>query len=105
VFFEPSWGEFDMAVGCSVTSVFGGPADREAYGSMEVGEATTSPARESPFTADELALFDMYAELRSIREALKASPNDSSIAERLDRAIARVHSVFPKEWLLRLECL
>ena len=35
--FHPEWGVFDMAVGNQVVSVFGGPADRQAYGESEDG--------------------------------------------------------------------
>ncbi|PYJ90693.1 MAG: aromatic amino acid hydroxylase [Verrucomicrobia bacterium] len=31
VLFDPAWGEYDMAVGERVTSVFNGPADKDAY--------------------------------------------------------------------------
>lgn len=33
--FEPSWGTFDMGIGSQVTAVWGGPADRLAYGESE----------------------------------------------------------------------
>jgi phenylalanine-4-hydroxylase len=35
VLFQPEWGEFDMAVGQEVVSVFGGPAHREAFGETD----------------------------------------------------------------------
>ena len=31
VLFDPAWGEYDMAVGERITSVFNGAADKDAY--------------------------------------------------------------------------
>jgi phenylalanine-4-hydroxylase len=40
VLFDPSWGEYDMAIGHKIVSVFGGPADRTRYG--EIGDFANS---------------------------------------------------------------
>ncbi len=95
VYFEPAWGDFDMVVGGRVTSVFGGPADRERYGSHDVGQASTSPARQSPFTAVELASFRAFGQARELR----AAPNKVA-AQTFAENVARD---FSEDWLLRLE--
>jgi phenylalanine-4-hydroxylase len=97
IYFQPEWGEFDMAVGDGVVSVYGGPADREAYGSYDVGQATTTPGRRSPYTEAEKAVFTRYQEVRDAR-AQRTVDKVRIIAERAARDM-------PAQWLLRLECL
>jgi phenylalanine-4-hydroxylase len=99
-YFEPDWGEFDMPVGEAVTSVFGGPADREAFGEYEMGGVSTQPGRTSPFTDDERRIFDCYAKIRSLRQA--RSPDGHA---NLDVLVERVLSDHGAEWLLALEIL
>lgn len=104
VYFEPAWGVFDMVVGEKVLSVFGGPADREKY-DVETGRASTSPARTSPFSAEELAMFEAYAAIRKARDAAK---HEGAAALSLDNALDLAESYaqrFPEEWLLTLEAL
>jgi phenylalanine-4-hydroxylase len=96
-YFEPAWGDFDMLVGRTVTSVYGGPAHRERYGTNDVGNATTTPGRTSPFTDAEKQIFKLYAEARAIRDGgdRKAAP---AFAAKVQREAAG-------EWLLRLESI
>jgi phenylalanine-4-hydroxylase len=100
VYFEPSWGEFDMPVGEAVTSVFGGPADREAYGEYEMGGVSTQPGRTSPFTEAERRIFDCYTKIRQVRHesASGVGAGFASVAERM-------LTEHPDEWLLALEIL
>lgn len=97
VYFEPEWGDFDLAIGEIVSSVFGGPADREQYGEHEIINAETSPGREFPYSSEELALFDDYQAIRQMRET------NSSSTERLAELFERTLKNHPKEWLLFLE--
>lgn len=96
-YFEPEWGEFDMPVGEAVTSVFGGPADRSAYGDYQMGGVSTQPGRQSPFSADELKIFDCYSKVRSIR----AGKN----LEAYEKVVESLLSDHRDEWLLALEVL
>ncbi len=96
-YYEPAWGDFDMAVGTQVVSVCGGPADRERYGLHDAGNATTTPGRQSPFTPAERAAFSLYAEARALRETPRA--------EALAALAAEAEREFPLEWLLRLETI
>lgn len=100
VLFEPSWGEFDMAVGEKITSVFGGPADRIHYGDLDIGNATTTPARSTPYTSEEKHLFEIYQKIRGTRETKQAITADAlmPIAQDILRG-------FSDEWLLSLEVL
>ena len=100
-YFQPAWGDFDMAVGEQIPAVFGGPLDRETYGSLDIGTASTSPARTSPFTASEKSAFAAYAMVRHWRE----SPWSSSIKNQAFEFSQRVAADFPNEWLLRLDAV
>jgi phenylalanine-4-hydroxylase len=100
LYYEPAWGEFDMVVGEAVTSVFGGPADRGAYGDYHMGGVSTQPGRQSPFTDEEIRTFECYAKIREQRHRLQISgavPIDSLVEEVLSRS--------GKDWLIALELL
>ncbi len=94
--YRPEWGEFDLVLGETVPSVFGGPADWASFGDLSIGEATSTPGRTSPHTADEKKIFAFYAETR----ALRTQGVDEA---RLRDLAARVELEFPQEWLLELE--
>ena len=96
-YFEPAWGDFDMPVGEAVTSVFGGPADRGAYGDYQMGGVSTQPGRTSPYTAEEKKIFDCYAKVRDMRRGIGV--------ESYDEIVRAVLSEYPNEWLLALETL
>lgn len=96
-YFQPEWGEFDMAVGEGVISVYGGPADREAFGGYEVGRATTSPGRSSPYNENEKLCFERFAAIRAARQ--------QKLPEQIRRLAEQAQRDLPDQWLLRLECL
>jgi phenylalanine-4-hydroxylase len=96
-YFEPAWGEFDMPVGEAVTSVFGGPADRAAYGDYQMGGISTQPGRQSPYTAEEIKIFECYSKVRDIRRGA----NGASYEEIVQSVLAEHR----EEWLLTLEVL
>lgn len=100
--FEPEWGIFDMAVGSLVPSVFGGPADRSAYGEADDFVAKVIPRKSwSPLMKYK---HDLYAEIRSIREALEtgvAKP-DTTTSAKLEKILEKIESDFPHDWLARL---
>ncbi len=61
--FDPSWGEYDMAVGDTVTAVFGGPADREAYGETEDFTRKLVPKR--TYSAEAIEQHALYRAIRN----------------------------------------
>lgn len=98
-YFQPSWGTFDMAVGVSLPSVYGGPADRSGYGASEETETiSTAPGRKNPFSERELSLFKQYTRLRELRE----SPS-SALTGQLETLSGELLKDFSDEWLLLLE--
>lgn len=96
----PEWGEFDWALGESVISVHGGPADKESYGEYGMGHASSSPSRKTPLTDAEWSLFADYQALFCARSA-DALPADAL----LDTYVQRYCQNHPNEWLLGLETL
>jgi len=97
VLFDPSWGDFDMAVGEVVTSVFAGPADRVPYGMPEnltprkVLKRTLSPRMDR--------LCQLYLALRDMRK------NNQMDLEQVRFLSSELTRDFPEQWLLRLEIL
>ncbi|UXR64148.1 aromatic amino acid hydroxylase [Bdellovibrio bacteriovorus] len=100
ILFAPEWGTFDMAVGSSVVSVFGGPADREAYGETTDFVAKRVPAPK--YSETELKRQSLYAALRKAREDKLQGETLSSTLEKL---LTEHKTVAPQDWLLYLEAL
>ncbi|MDQ3234654.1 MAG: hypothetical protein M3Q07_22850, partial [Pseudobdellovibrionaceae bacterium] len=99
-----AWGEFDMVVGDTVPSVYGGPADREKYGEQEITPAETTPARDTPYSAEELDGIACYQKLRTLRDRLNQRGVDkTSQLQELEALAVAVQRDHPKEWLLQLE--
>lgn len=100
--FEPSWGTFDMAVGSSVPSVYGGPADRPAYGETEYFVAKIIPRKQWPPLMQHK--HSLYQEVRDIRDAIREGrmKRDEVTSSRLEKVLEKLESDFPNDWLLRL---
>lgn len=102
ILFKPEWGQFDLACGVSVKSVFGGAADRGAYvrGTGGFQQRPTFP--KTNLTRENQILNELYAEVRSIREEGKVS---SGTLASINKIIAQLNDRYPNDWLLRLELL
>ena len=97
VFFEPAWGTYDMALADKVVSVYGGPADRVAYGETEDFVAKkVAPPR---YTQEQLTLHGLYQKIRNIREQNTTLSKLDEISE----VLTVLAKSYPLEWLLRLE--
>jgi phenylalanine-4-hydroxylase len=100
VLFEPSWGLYDIAIGSEVTSVFGGPADREKYGeSSDFVAARVPPPKYGPET---LRRFELYQKVRDLREKKCVG---TELSASLKGLVQEVHLELPNNWLLFLEIL
>jgi phenylalanine-4-hydroxylase len=96
-----------MAIGSQVTSVFGGPADRLAYGSTSdfVAARVTQPK----FTDAEKKLHQLYQRVREMRENLNLVKQNFNLhmaektSELIVTTMAQLDQEFSKDWLLRLE--
>lgn len=95
ILFHPDWGNFDLSCGESIPSVFGGPADRAAYG--ETADFVAKKLKPKKLSPKQAKLMEIYSEIRSIRKSKSKSTN-------------RVYGLFKKykashssHWLLGLE--
>lgn len=100
VLFAPEWGTFDMAIGSTVVSVFGGPADREAYGELTDFVAKRVPAPK--YSESELA---RHAHYGAIRKARESKVQGTELALTLENVLNEHREKFPTDWLLFLEAL
>ncbi|MBX3020767.1 MAG: aromatic amino acid hydroxylase [Bdellovibrionales bacterium] len=99
--FDPAWGEYDMAVGAEVESVFGGPADRSHYGQAnEDFAARLVPAK--TFPSAERKRHAMFQDLRNLRERNK--PGAGSVTE-FRKLVKDFMSTSTEEWLPGVELL
>lgn len=96
VLFEPAWGTYDIALGCKVVSVFGGPADRLAYGQTD--DFVVARVPEVKYKESDMKLFAYYQILRDVREGKKTLYD-------LESSLQFMSQEFPDEWLLFLEAL
>ncbi|MDN3638036.1 aromatic amino acid hydroxylase [Simiduia curdlanivorans] len=94
--FEPSWGQYDMAVGDRIISVFGGTADKDRYRLYDQEDA--EPTARVHYSTDEASLFSLYQELRDAR-------TKNTISEAFLLQLHAQLDDYPHEWLLRFECL
>lgn len=95
--FQPEWGSYDIVLADHVTSVFGGPADRGAYGAVDDFVARRVPAPK--YSDKQIKLFKDYQSVRDLR----MSGNYSE--ESVNRLFDDFKSEVQNEWLLFLELL
>lgn len=96
-FFLPDWGTYDIILAQQVTSVFGGPADRMAYGEMEdfVAQRVSQPH----YTDEQKNIFVYYQEIRNLRNSGKLTEED--IAKLFEQFVENA----PEQWLLFIELI
>ena len=82
VYYRPEWGMFDLALGEQITSVFGGPADRLAYGEQTSFEVAHVPA--PIWTVKQKQAFVFYRKIRKVREK-GLSPAFTSLMEEYNK--------------------
>jgi phenylalanine-4-hydroxylase len=95
--FKPEWGLYDIVLANTVTSVFGGPADRIAYG--ETDDFVASRVATPTYTPEQLKLFAFYQKVRDLRQA--PEKQISQIEELFEQTKVQ----YPEEWLLFVELL
>ncbi|MFP6806375.1 MAG: aromatic amino acid hydroxylase [Pseudomonadales bacterium] len=97
ILFDPSWGQYDMAVGTTICSVFGGSADPSHYSLYKQPSEGSSSPSQTPWSDADKLVFNIYQNLRDLRES-----------DKVDAAsCTRLHSLIVEEsiedWLLYLE--
>jgi phenylalanine-4-hydroxylase len=94
VLFDPAWGEYDMAVGERITSVFNGAADKEAY--LEVALVPKERTIKVPSDDKRRKLENLYQQVRDIRERKTGY-------ERLGEIWETQQAEHADDWLLSME--
>ena len=94
VLFDPAWGEFDMAVGEQISSVFNGAADKDAF--LEVALVPKERTIKAPSDAERKKLENLYQQVRDIRERKVGY-------ERLGEIWETQQAQHPDDWLLSME--
>jgi phenylalanine-4-hydroxylase len=94
ILFDPAWGEYDMAVGERITSVFNGAADKDAY--LEVALIPKERTIKVPSDAKRKKLENLYLQVRDIRENKKGY-------ERLGEIWETQQAEHPNDWLLSMD--
>ncbi len=96
ILFDPSWGTYDIVLGEKVSSVFGGPADRVAYG--EMNDFVVARVPDAQYSERDYRVFAYYQVIRDVREGKKTLFD-------LESCLRGAITELPQEWLLILEAL
>jgi phenylalanine-4-hydroxylase len=92
--FQPSWGAYDMAVGESVSSVFAGAADKDAY--EEPSMVSRTRTVKIDYTPKQRELHKLYQTIRDCREGRLSDDVIPAVWDELK-------TNHPRDWLLPLE--
>ncbi len=96
VLFEPSWGNYDMAVGEKVVSVYCGAADKAAYEEIAAKASTTTI--KPVYDAKTKHYHSLFEQVRSCRES-------RSRFEKLSDIWADLKQNYREDWLCGMEIL
>ncbi|MFZ4102693.1 MAG: phenylalanine 4-monooxygenase, partial [Sphingobacterium thalpophilum] len=96
VYFEPTWGVYDMAVGAEIISVYSGAADKDAF--EEIVLKAKIETFHPEYTAHQKHYHDLFRQVRICRE----TQNDF---ERLREIWSELKEKFRDDWLCAMEIL
>jgi len=96
VYFKPEWGNYDMAIGDHIVSVFCGAADKDAFEQVSLIAKKYTPASGYPERTKQL--HQLYATVRQVRESGQGD-------EVLLPIWSRIKHDYPDDWLCALELL
>ena len=92
--FDPSWGQYDMAVGKKIVSAFSGPADTTSF---DLITHELSPTGKKPeYSQKQLELHELYRSVRNIREGKNTTYGLEAVFELLQKE-------HKEDWLLATE--
>ena len=94
ILFDPSWGDFDLAIGEKVVSVFGGAADRENFEQQDDYTPQFIPPK--IYNEQEQTKHSFYKEIRSLREAKNS-------ADKLEELFEKYLKLYSDQWLMAVE--
>ncbi|TCO20608.1 phenylalanine-4-hydroxylase [Pedobacter psychrotolerans] len=96
ILFKPEWGNYDMAVGEKIVSVFNGAADKDAF--EEITLISEEKTHRIVYDEKTVQLHQLYKRVREIRES---GENLEALTEIFDQ-LKRNHR---QDWLCALEIL
>lgn len=94
ILFDPSWGNYDMAVGKKIVSGFSGPADVKSFDL--INHVPSSKTIKAVQTDERRDLENLYKEVRQIREGVDSNSS-------LKNIFTSVKTNHPTDWLLSVE--
>jgi phenylalanine-4-hydroxylase len=100
VLYRPEWGSFDLACGETVTSVFGGPADRGSYVRAVGQDKAPKKMQKCNLTDENRALNELYARVRELRDTGK---DGKALLDGLTAIWNELGRIAADDWLLVLE--
>ena len=92
VLFRPAWGQYDLACGNKVVSIYGGPADWNNYQNLELTKKDIS-YHSSNLTEDTEYLNKLYGKVEKLR-------NEKAASEDYITILKIIYKEYDKEWLL-----
>lgn len=98
IYYQPEWGPFDLILGSKVTSVFGGPADRTAYGQNNDFVVKKVAAKKSSDRDDKIN--GIYNDIRHMRTEFGF---ESAALPSLKACFNKITELDGKDWLAVLE--
>lgn len=96
VFFEPSWGIYDMAVGENIISVYCGAADKDSF--EEVAPVSKTATFHPEYGTEKKRYQELFRQVRDCRESHISSDRLLSVWENIKKS-------FRDDWLCALEIL
>lgn len=95
--FHPEWGDYDIVITDKITSCFGGPADRNAFG--EISDFVAARVPSAQITAEQKNIFNLYQQVRAFRE----NKNNNEI--QFKELFLTLSKIASSEWLLFVELI
>ena len=95
-YFKPSWGEYDMAVGENIVSVYCGAADKDSF--EEIATVSQTPTHHPEYDMKTKQYHCLFQKVRYCRE------NQTSY-ESLPKVWKEIQTNFPEDWLCSMEIL
>jgi len=95
-YFKPSWGEYDMAVGENIVSVYCGAADKDSF--EEIATVSQTPTHHPEHDIKTKQYHRLFQKVRYCRE------NQTSY-ESLLKVWKEIQTDFPEDWLCSTEIL
>ncbi|MCB0392619.1 MAG: aromatic amino acid hydroxylase [Bdellovibrionales bacterium] len=96
--FSPDWGNFDLVTGNKISSVFGGAADRLAYGEFD-DDFTAKRVPQRNYTDKEIKVHNLYRKLKAMRE------NQTVFSSEIKQVISECNILSNIPWLVYFELL